>query len=173
VSLAFGGSMNIGRGLFRAWLVISILWIVGAGIVGYEDHSATVRGNFSPTVVIRKSMRSTAEEISKTLDAGNTPAFYQLVYSPSEEKATMEFNLLNKVNPVANLVSFPDGSTLYIPKGYNETDQTYIAQQFWQQRWGRWGGAAKIITLWALVPPIALFIFGYLLLWIGRGFKRS
>jgi hypothetical protein len=28
--------MNARRGLFRAWIVISILWIIGAGIVGYE-----------------------------------------------------------------------------------------------------------------------------------------
>jgi hypothetical protein len=70
-------------------------------------------------------------------------------------------------------VAFPDGSQLCIPAGYNDTDKNYIASQFWDQRWGRWGYAASVIAAWVFAPCILLFIFGYSLLWVGRGFKRA
>ena len=53
-------------------------------------------------------------------------------------------------------------------------DKDYIAKQFWdRRRWGRYARTAGIVALWALVPCILLFILGYALLWIGRGFKRA
>ena len=29
------GLMNVGRGLFRAWIFLTVLWIIGAGALGY------------------------------------------------------------------------------------------------------------------------------------------
>ncbi|KQZ47449.1 hypothetical protein [Ensifer sp. Root558] len=34
-------------------------------------------------------------------------------------------------------------------------------------------GAIMQAALWGILPPLALFLFGWILLWIGRGFKSS
>ena len=53
-----GERMNVGRGLFRAWIVISVLWIAGAGIVAYGIVSAdTVRGSFQPTMETKGGLK--------------------------------------------------------------------------------------------------------------------
>lgn len=33
--------------------------------------------------------------------------------------------------------------------------------------------AIKQAALWGILPPVAVFLFGWILLWIGRGFKSS
>jgi hypothetical protein len=71
------------------------------------------------------------------------------------------------------VVNMPDGSRIYMRDGYNEADKNYIAQQFWDQRWSRWGDAAGVIAAWAFVPCILLFVLGYSFLWVVRGFKRD
>ena len=65
------------------------------------------------------------------------------------------------------------GSLVYMPANYDNSDRAYIKTQFWDQRWWRWGHAAGIIALWALIPCALIFILGYALLWVGRGFKRA
>jgi hypothetical protein len=70
-------------------------------------------------------------------------------------------------------IQMPDGSKLYMPASLSEAVRTRIAEQFWDQRWGRWGRAAVTVSLWAFIPCLLLFIFGYSLLWVGRGFTRA
>jgi hypothetical protein len=70
-------------------------------------------------------------------------------------------------------IEMPDGSQLYVPESLSKADRTRIAEQFWDQRWGRWWRAAAIVALWTFVPCLLLFIFGYSLLWVGRGFTRA
>ena len=41
--------MNMGRGLFRAWIVISVLWIIIASTAVYVIEARDiVRGSFKP-----------------------------------------------------------------------------------------------------------------------------
>ena len=164
--------MNIGRGLFRAWILISILWMLGAGITAYAIVAPdTLHGRFQPLVEIKKEV--TRQQIDK-IDF-NGP-FYDFGVSPSQLNSAIEFTP-DKLSPEARSqsdhVAFPDGSQLYIPAGYNDTDKNYIAGQFWDQRWGRWAYAAGVIAAWVLVPCILLFIIDYSLLWVGRGFKQA
>jgi hypothetical protein len=56
---------------------------------------------------------------------------------------------------------------------YNDVDKDYIAKQFWDQRWNRYGYTAGIVALWAFVPCALFLILGYALLWVGRGFSRA
>jgi fatty acid desaturase len=47
--------MNVSRGLFRAWIVISIIWIVGAAVFGYATVVPdAVHGDFQ---AVRHSFR--------------------------------------------------------------------------------------------------------------------
>lgn len=163
--------MNVGRGLFRAWVVISVLWIGGACIMSYMFVCPdTVWGGFQP---------SASKGLAK-LPLGDTDfskPFYEWMRSPSAEKLDVVFHSVGwrqridwEKDPSMITVEMPDGSRLYMHAGFNEADQNYIAKQFWDQRWTRRGYAAGIVALWAFVPCALLFILGYALLWVGRGF---
>ena len=71
--------MNIGRGLFRTWLLVSILWIMGAGFVTYTIiASDTIRGTFQPS--------GTAKDGSKPWAIDFRKPFYDTMRSPAAEK---------------------------------------------------------------------------------------
>jgi hypothetical protein len=162
--------MNVGRGLFRAWVVISVLWIGGACIMSYMfAWPDTVWGGFQPSALAKFPLSEI--DFSKP--------FYETMHSPSAEKLGVAFHSVGwqqridwEKDPSMIMVKMPDGSRLYMNAGFNEADRNYIAKQFWDQRWMRWGYAAGIIALWAFVPCALLFIIGYALLWVGRGFTR-
>ena len=60
--------MNVGRGLFRAWIVVSVLWIVGASSMAYVFMSPnTVRGNFQPVLQIKGGLEPWKIDFSKPL----------------------------------------------------------------------------------------------------------
>jgi hypothetical protein len=145
---------------------------MGAGVIAYTIVSPDIlHGRFQPTVVIKKEVP--IEQVEK-VDFGKP--FYDVGLSPSQLKLKTEFSayqVSSEAQSQFNSVDFPDGSRLYIPAGYNETDKNYIAKQFWDQRWGRWGYSAGVIAAWALLPCVLLFILGYSLLWVGRGFKHA
>jgi hypothetical protein len=165
--------MNVGRGLFRAWVLISVLWIIAAGFVAYTVSAPDIiRGAFQPDNETKGGLEPWKVDWQKP--------FYETIRSPSAEKLNVKFYKVewkyqsqwDKDGSMA-VVEMPDGSHLYMDRQYNETDKNYIAQQFWDQRWGRWGYAAGVVVAWALIPCILLFILGYSLLWVGRGFKKS
>jgi hypothetical protein len=75
-----GFAMKIGRGLFRAWILISILWTLGAGCIAYSILAPdTLHGRFQPVVVIKKE--TTAQQVEK-IDFGKP--FYNFGVSPSQ-----------------------------------------------------------------------------------------
>jgi hypothetical protein len=164
--------MNVGRGLFRAWILISILWIIGAGVMGYVIESPdTVHGSFQPDFMAKGGLEWWQVDYSKS--------FYETMRSPSAEKLNVTFHPIdwqtkNNFDKDAKMdqLLMDDGSTVYVHAEYSEADKDYIAKQFWNQRWNRYGYAAGIVALWAFVPCALLFILGYALLWVGRGFTR-
>ncbi len=147
-------SMNVSRGLFRAWILVSVLWIiVGGSVIAYKIVApATIWGSYQPWL--------TDEE------AGLPPRAEQKQLSRS-------FSPIRDVRADMVHIQMPDGSKLYMPASLSEAVKTDIAEQFWDQRWRRWGRAAAAAALWAFVPCLLLFIFGYSLLWVGRGFMRA
>jgi hypothetical protein len=162
--------MNRVRWLFRAWIIVFALWI---GLVTYLYVGSSVGAQYTPTAHLKKGY--TPEEYSKVIDGPGAPNFYNYVHSPSAEKLTIEFIQPGRSITNKNFLSvgFPDGTELFIPRGYNETDRNYIAQQFWQQRWSHWKTATKDVAIFALLPYVLLFALGYALLWVGRGLRRA
>jgi hypothetical protein len=164
--------MNLSRGLLRAWILISVLWIAGAGFTAYTIVAPeALHGRFQPRVEMKKG--TTAEQVEK-IDFSKP--FYDFVVSPSRSFLTIVFSLDQiTAQELAQfiLVDFPDGSSLYLPAGYNGADRAYISQQFWDQRWSRWGHAAGVVALWAFLPCTLIFVLGFGILWVGRGFKRA
>jgi hypothetical protein len=105
------------------------------------------------------------------LKAGVQPSFLEIGYKfvNDWEKRVQD----GRVEPVL----FADGSSLYLQSDMTKDDKDYLIQNFWAQRWVRWGWLGGRWSLVALGPALALLIFGRALLWVGRGFaddsKRS
>jgi hypothetical protein len=163
--------MNVGRGLFRAWIVISILWIISAGSFVYAyTFPQIVQASFQPVNVTKAGWSQT--DFSKP--------FYETMRSPSAERLSITFFPIDWQQKMdwdkdASMmrVDMPDGSHLYVNAQYNYADQKYIAHQFWDQRWDRYANFAELVAGWLLMPCAVLFILGYALLWVGRGFKAA
>ncbi|MDH2356563.1 hypothetical protein QCM80_38975 [Bradyrhizobium sp. SSUT112] len=68
---------------------------------------------------------------------------------------------------------FPDTSKLYLSSQMTKEDQNYVAKQFWDQRWWRYGSDLVPFIAIAIVPPIGLLLLGSFLLWVVRGFSSS
>ena len=72
--------MNVGRGLFRAWISISILWMLGAGFVAYTTIAQdTIHGKFQPAGATKDGMKPWEIDYHKP--------FYETMRSPAAEKA--------------------------------------------------------------------------------------
>jgi hypothetical protein len=162
--------LAVGRGLFRAWIAVTALWLLaGAAIGGVGITREIVRGQYQAAGHIQGG--KAASEVDWTLP------FYDVIRSPSREHLNVTFHLIDyrrhhewETSDRVVVRDFPDYSRLYIQIGYDKDDRSYIAEQFWEQRWQRWGKTAATIAAIMMVPPALLFLVGYLLLWIGRGF---
>lgn len=163
-------NLNIGRGLFRAWVAITVLWLLAGAAIGYAGITREiVGGQYQAAGHIRGGKAASKVD-------WNLP-FYDVIRSPSREHLNVAFQLVDyrrhhewETNDRVVAVNFPDHSRLYIQIGYDAADRTYIGEQFWEQRWRRWGKTAATVTAIMIVPPALLFLIGYVLLWIGRGF---
>jgi len=174
--------MNVGRGLFRAWIFLTVLWLIGAGAFAYY----IIEGEVSHWKWIyinqwREDVRQpTLEEI---FEGRPIPPYYEMYRSPSAEKLSVTFDEVDRLlgewdqfvkDGTAKIVKMPDDSSLYLStRELTEQDQQYIAKAFWDQRWRRYASFAKFWVPMLVVPPIVLFILGWAILWVCRGFKTA
>lgn len=164
--------MNVGRGLFRAWIFISVIWVLAAGVGGYFVYIEpdVMRGVYAP--------HGLGKDGKVSWQTDHPKPFYESFRSPSADNLKVNFHpiewsiqkQLEGDNRIV-VASFPDRSRLWLYSEFNQADRDYIAKQFWEQRWLRLAAASAIVALWAIIPCIALFVIGYGLLWVGRGFR--
>jgi hypothetical protein len=166
--------MNIGRGLFRGWIFLTVLWLIGAGTLAYFVIGAEVSG-WKWGYVHQPRTNSPPWEIDWSLP------YYETMRSPSAEKLAVTFHEVGrqdvrswdhfvkdgKLAPI----EMPDHSLLYLSTYLTERDQEYLAKAFWDERWSRYLSFAKVWAPIFVVPPIVLFILGWAILWVCRGFK--
>jgi hypothetical protein len=162
--------VSLGRGLFRAWIVISVLWVVGVmafaisvvpGVLaGWKyQYVPVMRPELDPNKI--DSNRPFYDVMKSPSQEGLRPTFEEVTYHAFHDKRVGEGSMATD--------SFPDGSVLYLPSGMTNEDKKYLAQQFWRQRWLRWGWLAGQWALIALAPVLGLWVIGYAVLWAGRG----
>jgi hypothetical protein len=167
--------MNMGRGLLRAWILLTIIWLIGMGILAYTLVSSEV-GSWKWQYVhhMRKEIDVNKVDWSRP--------YYENMRSPSKEKLSVTFSELGKYVLAWNehakdgkmvIISQPDHSSLYLDTSLTKEDQNYIAAAFWDQRWSRYWNIAKTWIVILLAPPIILLILGWALLWVARGFKQE
>jgi hypothetical protein len=165
--------MNVVRGLFRAWIFVTVLWFICLGAAIYATKISQWKWQYVHE--IRKGIESSKVDWTRP--------YYEIARSPSAEKLAVNFHELGREyieqwdkyakEGTMTVRPFPDGSLLYLEGYFTAEDRTYLERAFWDQRWRRY---AEIAKTWAAVligPPIALFILGWGLLWVGRGFKAA
>lgn len=167
--------MNLSRGLFRAWVFVSVVWVVLLAAFGWALIPETIqRERYQYLSVLR-------DDVWKLKD-WNKP-LYELVKSPSEDHLAPQFAQLeptywsdwdNKASAgELKIFSYPGDAQLYLASGWTDRDQRYIRDAFEASRWQRW---ALLLSKWAagaVIPPALLFILGLALLWVGRGFSNA
>jgi hypothetical protein len=164
--------MNLGRGLFRAWVFVSVIWICTLGFIAYTQ---ILRQIASPIWSYVYRLRGDVD-----FDKIPNKPLYEIARSPSAEKSKPEFHQVEYQyvsqwssevrNGKTTAVDMPDGSHLYLDSRMNKEDQNYLAKEFWDQRWWRWLEATQYWALAIFGVPVTLFVLGWGLLWVGRGF---
>jgi len=168
--------MNVGRGLFRGWIFLTVLWLIGASTLAYFIISGEV-SNWKWQYIHELRTNTPLQEIDWSRP------YYEIMRSPSAEKLSVTFNEVEyqyveewdqfvkdrKLTPV----EMPDHSLLYFSTELTEQDQLYLAKAFWDQRWWRYVSFIKFWGPMLVMPPIVLFILGWAILWVCRGFKTA
>jgi hypothetical protein len=168
--------MNIRRGLWRTWIFVTVLWMIGTAALANFVLPEKITQKYSYIYTTRKDL--------DWINQQNWPKdLYKVMISPSKEKLTPEFSpegyqyLSGWDEEVKQgtmiTAEFPDKSRLYLSAQLTKEDQNYISQAFWDQRWKRWGMDALPFVAGAFLPPIVLLILGSFMVWVGRGFARD
>jgi len=165
--------MNFRRGLFRLWLLLSIFWIVGASALAIQSVTKEIHQQKFQYDAILRDGRGWKED-------WNRP-FYELYKSPREagipkfreisSEKLSEFEERAKKETVL-IVEMPDSSRLYLDSALGKDDLSFLAKEFWDQRWSRWWHGSWHWILWAFVPPVLTLAIGFALFWVFRGFRQ-
>jgi hypothetical protein len=168
--------MNVRRGLWRTWVFLSVLWIIGTVALAYFMLPESIARAYQYVYNMR-------ENVGDPNKVDWTKEFYALMRSPSKEKLPSTFDILTyqyaaswdedvkKGTMIA--IEFPDKSHLYMSAQMTKDDQNYVSKAFWDQRWRRWTTEALPWVASAIVPPIILLLLGSFMVWVGRGFARD
>ena len=168
--------MNVRRGLWRAWILVTVLWLIGAAGLAYLVMPAKIAQKYQYVF----NMRSDVGDLNK-IDWSKD--FYALMRSPSKEQFPVTFDLLEyqyikswdedvqKGTMIA--ADFPDKSRLYLSERLTKDDQNYVSQAFWDQRWWRYASETVPFVAGAILPPLVLLLLGSSLVWVGRGFHTN
>jgi hypothetical protein len=163
--------MNVGRGLFRAWIFLTVIWLIVIGWFAFDS--------------IRYQITAGSWEYAEWMkvepwEVDWSRPLYETRKSPAAEKLSVSFyqREIDNVNFNEEVkaghmtrITMPDRSSLYLDARFTKDDQEYLAKAFWDQRWWRYASFAKVWVTIFVVPPIVLFILGWAILWVGRGFK--
>jgi hypothetical protein len=167
--------MNWTQGLFRIWLLFSVLWLAAVGDFASKAFWVPVPfyGNYQHSPQIKEMPWKT--DWSKP--------YYEITDAPGKGKfpesfATLDDQYVEKWDEDVKAgrtveIDFPDGAHLYLTAQLTKDDQKLLANLFWEQRWRRY--ADKILPWLALAfgPPLTLILGAIAVKWIARGFRHS
>jgi hypothetical protein len=171
-----GATMNVKRGLWRAWIFVTVLWVLGTGTLAYFLMVDAVAKNYQWLVLLRKDVKEPWKHFEDL-------PIYEIAHWPSKEGLSVAFNPLdyeyasqwNKDVDAGKtiLVDFPDHSKLYLNAQLTKEDQTYLSRAFWDQRWERWATIGLPFAGLVVLPPIVVLMLGSFMLWVARGFAHD
>ena len=164
--------MNWKSGLFRIWLVCSVLWLA---VIGYQvNRTFNVPAPFFGDY--QYSMQT--KEMPWKIDWSKS--IYEIAYPPGkgtfpETFFLMTYDLVEKWDAEVAAgrmmtIKFPDRTNLYISSQYTKEDQETLSRIFWEQRWSRY--LEKIWPWLALAfAPLYVLLAAALIGWITNGFR--
>jgi hypothetical protein len=168
--------MNVGRGLFRGWIFMTVLWLIAAGLLAYSIIGGEV-SNWKWQYVHQSRTNTPPSEIDWSRP------YYEIMRSPSGEKLAVTFDEVRYdyvpswdkfvKDGKLTVIKMPDDSSLYLSTYLTRQDQEYVSAAFWDQRWSRYISFAKVWVPLLVVPPVVLLILGWAILWVCRGFKTA
>jgi hypothetical protein len=165
--------MNVERGLFRAWIFLTVLWLIGAGTLAYfliGDEISRWKWEYVEDV---KENPNDIDWSRPFYEIRNSPAAEKLsVFFYQREIDNVNFNEEVKAGRMTRR-TMPDRSSLYLDARFTKEDRDYLAAAFWDQRWWRYFSFTKFWGPTLVVPPIVLFILGWAILWVCKGFKTA
>lgn len=171
----WGAKMNYKRGLFRIWILVSVLWIVGCAGFAYIHYSTAYPAGRNYQYVIQTKKMPWETDWTKPI--------YEIAFAPGKGKFPEAFQLiddkyLDGFNKAVNAgtkktVDMTNMDTLYISAEYNQNDVAILSDEFEAQWWGRFFSDYKPYAIGAIVPPVCLLILGFLIGWVIAGFRKS
>ena len=152
----------------RLWVVVSVFWLVGSGIVLWPDwqHSHAVylddQGNAIP---------SRPKSLTEKVRAKFPHAYDDLSDAELEAKVREKhFTDPDVVTMLVSVVIVDDMGTEHVfPAGFDEQRAIGIVRQAMEQ--AHQGERRRLAASW-LLPPLALYALGWAIAWVYRGFTR-
>jgi hypothetical protein len=118
--------MNIRRGLWRAWIFVTVLWIIGASALAFVVLPDNVARKYQYIYNMR-------EDVGDPNSVDWTKDFYALMQSPSRNMLPAAFDILAYQHVASSdgdvkkgrmiAVDFPDRSRLYMSAQMTKDDQ--------------------------------------------------
>jgi hypothetical protein len=146
--------MNWRRGLWRIWIGLTVLWLVGVGYLCLSEFSKT--SPFAGQFLVKTPTQE-----------GLSPQFAQLEepYHMDWENSVKEGKLI--------VVQFPDHARLYLSSQLTPDDQENLAEAFHDQRWVRYGAKISAWLGLAIGVPLAALCLGMSMFWIVERFYSA
>jgi len=140
------------RGLFRLWVVLSVCWAGGVGIIGFEQ--------------ITDKLATTQYAYQRDADKG------ELLFEPSAksgERAGMRFG-------DGTQLYFPPGevSSNRLEEITNDQLDKILeaGEAFWAGRWWRYWQLSTHWLLAMFIPVIGMLVLGRAFMWVADGFRK-
>jgi hypothetical protein len=140
--------MNIRRGLFRLWIVVSAVWVLGIGILWYQYSFA-----------FRQTQIANIDECGKSYPPVPAPATALVRFNAMLNAQEHHPNCV----PDVETVSFADFLVMHEP------DREAVRQRFENAMRSE---AQHAVAIGAGVPA-GLLAFGLIVGWIVRGFRKD
>jgi len=166
--------MKVRRSLSLAWVLFSIVWLICIGVLASKRVPAKIASTkYSYAYQLRADTNPNSTDWSRPL--------YEVIHSPSAERLESQFDPVDwdyhsewddyAKEGKLKIIEFPDHSKLYLSPALVEADQTYLSQQFWDQRSARWSKTLEPWLAAAAFPPIILLLSGLGTMWMVRSFQ--
>ncbi|MCE4222145.1 hypothetical protein HCU64_00125 [Methylobacterium sp. C25] len=170
--------VNVARGAFRIWTVLSVLWLGIISFLAWDAVSYEMIGNYQYAGELREDLGSEPFDSKRPIaEVFKKPSQAKWPASFSKIEFRYQSNFDASVKDGTQIVvDFPDGCVLYLYTAFGKQEQELVGRWFWEKRWKRrWNALARqSYLLWvALVPPLLLFALWFIGRWIVAGFRRA
>lgn len=161
--------MNIRRGLFRLWLVLSVLWVLTVGAFSYQEISRDL--SFSP-----RFPQADGSIAIVPIFCGMTRGIAGKDYTTKDGQSPGPWDTYAKPNPFDNCwYELPAFRKLW-PEYADMADDTLTTKLYRDVaepiKVINPAAGMKSVALLAIIPPIVLLLFGSLFVWVIAGFAR-